>query len=354
MWRDHEGKQRARIFDRKADAERFLSTVEADLVRGQYVDPAAGQVTLGAYTDRWITAQVWRPSTRQHAESHIANHIGPALGARQISHVTRTDVQSFVRQLDIDKRLAPSTVESIYRRLVSILEAAVADRVIAHSPATRIALPKQNRRKADAVVVLESSQIEALADTVPPWLRAFVWTVATTGLRPGEAAGLTLERIDFMRRAITVDRQMITVTGQPLHLGPPKTAASIRTVPIPDSLVAGLNTHMAQYPPVEIEPGATLVFTNRDSRPLRRNVLGDVFDKARTKLGLPAEVRGWHALRHSYASMLIHAGLSVKAVQERLGHASATETLDTYAHLWPDSDDDTRAAVDAALNSGTG
>ena len=56
-----------------------------------------------------------------------------------------------------------------------------------------------------------------------------------------------------------------------------------------------------------------------------------------------------HALRHYYASLLIRYGESVKTVQVRLGHASAAETLDTYSHLWPDSDDRTRAAIDSVL-----
>ena len=60
---------------------------------------------------------------------------------------------------------------------------------------------------------------------------------------------------------------------------------------------------------------------------------------------------GFHALRHYYASLLIRHGESVKTVQERLGHASAVETLDTYSHLWPDSDDRTREAIDSVLGS---
>ncbi|WP_237394365.1 tyrosine-type recombinase/integrase [Mycobacterium paraintracellulare] len=65
---------------------------------------------------------------------------------------------------------------------------------------------------------------------------------------------------------------------------------------------------------------------------------------------LPAGT-GFHALRHYYASLLIRHGESVKTVQARLGHASAVETLDTYSHLWPDSDDRTRDAIDSVLGS---
>ena len=68
----------------------------------------------------------------------------------------------------------------------------------------------------------------------------------------------------------------------------------------------------------------------------------------RPAAGLPAR-SGLHSLRHYYASLLIRHGESVKTVQARLGHASAVETLDTYSHLWPDSDDRTREAVDAVL-----
>jgi integrase len=348
MWRDGQGRQRARTFDRKVDAERFLAQIEADLVRGHYIDPTAGQVTLSEYTEQWLAAQVWRPSTRYLAESHIKNHIGPALGSRPLATITRTDIQGFVRDLS-DQGLAPSTVKTIYARLVSILQAAVHDRVIAFTPAVKIALPKADRRANGSVVVLHIGDVHRIADAVPPWLRGLVWVMASAGLRPGEAAGLTVERVDFMRRHIVVDRQMLTVTGQPVQLAPPKTASSIRTVPIPDSLITELNRHMSAHPPAEVEPGATLLFTNLAGRALRRSTLAEVWGRARKTLDLPAEARGWHTLRHTYASMLIEGGLSVKAVQARLGHASATETLEVYSHLWPDSDDDTRAAVERGL-----
>ena len=69
-----------------------------------------------------------------------------------------------------------------------------------------------------------------------------------------------------------------------------------------------------------------------------------------SRRGAPART-GFHELRHFYASLLIRHGESVKTVQARLGHASASETLDTYSHLWPDSDDRTRAAVEAVLSA---
>jgi len=91
-----------------------------------------------------------------------------------------------------------------------------------------------------------------------------------------------------------------------------------------------------------------LAFTNTQGRPIRRNAFGVVWHRATRNAGLQKWAT-FHDLRHFYASLLIARGCSVKAVQLHLGHRSAMETLDTYSHLWPDSDDETRDAVDIAL-----
>ncbi len=358
VWRDFEGKQRSRHFERKSDARRFLSQIEADLVRGEYIDPLSGRMTLGTYVlgcstdsdDGWLAAQPWRPSTRELAESHLRAHILPAFGDRALAQITRTQVQGFVTRLS--DRLLPTTVEGIYRRLVSILESAVADRVIARSPAVKIKLPKRERHAADMIVVLDAESVHRLADAVPDDLRAFVWTMAAAGLRPGEAAGLTVERVDFLRKEIRVDRQLLTRIGMDPGLVPVKTEASIRVVPIPEALTRELAAHIEAHGTIEFDQGASLLFGSRDRAPLRRGTLAGIWHRASLRAELPDAARGWHSLRHSYASALIQAGLSVKAVQARLGHASAVETLDVYAHLWPDADDDTRNVIEATFSIG--
>ena len=352
LYRDNDGKQRSKSFDRKADAAKFLATVEADKLRGTYIDPRAGQITLNEYAETWMAAQVWRDSTRAMARTTLDKHIGPALGNRQLATITRTDVQGFVSTLGA-KGLAPGTIKAIYTRLVSILTAAVHDGKIIRSPAIKIQLPKPIKTAASQVLALDLDDVRNIAEAAPPHMTAFVWLIATAGLRPGEAAGLTVERVNFLEKTIDVDRQMVTPSKGPAHLAPTKTTASVRTVPINDSMVAELNRHMLDHRPVEIDPGATLIFTNSKGRPLRRNNLQMVWVEMRTALALPAEARGWHSLRHTYASALLHAGLSVKTVQARLGHASATETLEVYSHLWPDSEDDTRAAIDGWLSTPT-
>ena len=93
-----------------------------------------------------------------------------------------------------------------------------------------------------------------------------------------------------------------------------------------------------------------LVFTTADGKPVRRSSFAAAFAKAVKAAGAPPNTT-YHDLRHFYASLLIRHGESVKVVQRRLGHATAAETLDTYSHLWPDSEDLTRAAVDSVLRA---
>lgn len=92
------------------------------------------------------------------------------------------------------------------------------------------------------------------------------------------------------------------------------------------------------------------MFTREGGLPITRQLFGHTWRPAAVAAGLPAGT-GMHALRHYYASLLIRYGESVKTVQARLGHASATETLDVYSHWWPDSDDRTRDAIDSVLGA---
>ena len=102
-----------------------------------------------------------------------------------------------------------------------------------------------------------------------------------------------------------------------------------------------LAAHLAAFPAVD------LIFTNEAGDMIRRSNFGTMWRRVTKSVELDG--LHFHDLRHYYASLLIRHGESVKTVQARLGHANAAETLDTYSHLWPDSDDRTREAVDLVL-----
>jgi integrase len=339
-WREYPGgPQKTRHFDRKADAQQFLDGIRGDLAHGLYVDPAGRRTLFRDYAESWRAGQVHRPSTAAQAETYLRLHAYPTLGRRPIGAIRRSEIQAWVKALS--GKLAPGSVELVYRWVSTIFKAAVGDRLIAASPCIRIALPK---RADTEVVPLGVSEVESLVASVPDRYCALIVFAAGMGLRQGECFGLTMDRVDFLRRQVRVDRQLISASGGVPEFGPPKSRAGFRTVPIPEVVGSALAEHLARYGPGP----AGLVFTNTLGNPLRRNTAGDMWHRAAREAGLPAWAT-FHDLRHFYASLLISRGCSVKAVQKRLGHQSAMETLDTYGHLWPDSDDETRSAVDHVL-----
>lgn len=340
-YRTHSGgPQRARHFDRKIDAEQFLTRVTSRLLDGSYVDPSAGQIAFGSYATSWQAAQVHRPTTVAQVDAHLRNHVLPAFGERPIASIRPSEVQAWVkRRSDV---LAPATVEVVYRIFSAILADAVADRVIVRNPAKGVKLPHKAR---DPIVPPTVEQVEALLGEMPERYQAIVTLAAGTGMRQGECFGLTVDRVDFLRRSITVNRQLVLAGSGPPAFGPPKTEASIRSIPLPDVVGTALAAHLEHYP----AGSDGLIFTNARDAPIRRNRFNELWRPATIRAGV--EVLRFHDLRHFYASLLIEHGESVKVVQARLGHASASETLDTYAHLWPDNEERTRAAVDEVLGS---
>ncbi len=341
-WRDPDGRQRKRSFPRKVDADRFLTSVEHGMLTGTYVDPAAGKVTFQEYAEQWRAGQVHRPTTTAHVETMLRRHAYPVLGARPLASIRPSEVQAWVKRLSLT--LAPATVGVVHGLVAAVFKAAVRDRLLTGSPCEGVKLPKKEPKK---IVPLSTEAVQALAEAVPERYRALVVLAAGTGLRQGEAFGLTLDRVDFLRRTVTVDRQLVLVPGRAPFHAPPKTSASYRTVPLPQVVAEALAEHLRAFP-VELD---RLLFTTPAAEPLRRTSFSStVWRPAVKRGGLDGAV--FHELRHYYASLLIRHGESVKVVQARLGHATAAETLDTYSHLWPDSEDRTREAVDVVLGSG--
>ena len=267
-------------------------------------------------------------------------HAYPFLGRRSLGAVRRSEIQAWVKHRSVV--LAPASVEVLYRWVATIFKAAVGDRLIAVSPCDRIARPKRPRHE---IAPLEVEPVERLVVAMPARHRALIVFAAGTGLRQGECFGLTVDRVDFLRGQVRVDRQLVGVADFRPVFGPPKSAAGFRTVPLPSTVTDALAAHLGRH-----RPGRDgLVFTNRFGEPLRRSAFGEAWHRAAAAAELP-EWATFHDLRHFYASLLIARNCSIKAVQKRLGHQSATETLDTYSHLWPDRDDETRAAVDSVLS----
>lgn len=209
--------------------------MQHDLLTGAYVDPARSRTTVTDFYRTWSARQPWRPSTRESVRTRIDNHVLPVLGARPFSSLRRGDVEAWLA----GRRLAPSTAGIALQQLSSMLEAAVADGLIARNPARGVRRPKVN---GALVVPFTPEEIDRLIEAAAPSFAVALVLGARCGLRDGEAAGLTVDRVDFLRRELTVDRQLVTGRsgGLPTSFGPLKTANSYRTVPLADSTVTVL------------------------------------------------------------------------------------------------------------------
>jgi integrase len=340
-WRDLEtGKQRAKTFRRKGDASRHGVKMEAAKLDGTYLDSVAGKTTFKRYAEDWRKRQVHRESTAAQLRTHFTRHVYPKIGHRPLVAIRPSEIQGLVKSLSTD--LAPATVAVVHSWVSGVFKAAVADRMIAASPCSSTKLPEIERPK---VVPIPKETVGALADAIDARYRALIVLGAGTGMRIAEALGLTVDRIDFLRREIRVDRQLVRAKGPVPAFGPVKDRKNRpRTIPVGTIVLDELARHLATY-----GPGPEgLVFTTVHRGKVAHGTWSGIWQPAASQCGI-ATGDGFHLLRHFYVSTLIAAGRSVKEVQERLGHASASMTLDVYAHLWPSDEDQTRAVTDRVL-----
>lgn len=334
-YRDPSGKEHSRHFERKVDATRWEKAITASLVTGTYVQPNAGKVAFREYAEQWRVVQIHRAGTAKHIKGALDRHVYPVIGCRSLESILPSELQTMVKGM----MLSPSSTRVTWRYVSAIFKAAVLDRRIVASPCQGVKLPRVERQQVE---VIDTETVRSMVDAMPERSRCMVTVAAGTGMRQGEIFGVTLDRVDFLRRTVRVDRQIVDGGV----FGPPKTDASVRTIPLPQSVVDALAVHLRTFPAGD----GGLIFTRPTGQPWSRSAFSDWWGKARVRSGTDVEVT-MHSLRHFYASLLIRHGESVKVVQIRLGHATAAETLDTYSHLWPDSEDRTRDAVDTVLGA---
>lgn len=337
-WREYPGApEKSRQFDRKVDADFFRDRVAGDLARGDYVDPNEGRrIIFGKFAEEYLAGQPWGQATRAGQSVIYETYIAPTFAKRQIGTIKASELQAWATGL----KLAPSTTAGVVRQMKAIFKAAEKDRIVGRSPATDIAIAKQ-RRKLDPPLPHES--VMAIAESIVPELRAAVLLAGVAGPRQGELFGITGDRIHWLKRELTIDRQMVTPRGHPPAFGPPKTGDSDRVVYLDDETMGMLGQHVERF---GLGGDDGLLF-HRNGDPLNRSAGYHAFVAAKKRAGVDRK-GGWHLLRHYAASALISEGLSVTAVAATLGHSPAV-CLKTYAAWFPDEADQVRSAMASSM-----
>ena len=225
--------------------------------------------------------------------------------------------------------------------LKQVLNAAVDDRMIPSNPAKKLRLP---RHVPVEMVIPTVEEVDAIRNNIDERFRALVVVGLGLGLRQGEVFGLSIDRVDFLRREVKIDRQLKRQERGTI-LGTLKTDNSYRTIPLPDLVGDELALHLERFP--NDDPDGLLFVASQGGR-LRADSWGRrTWKPAVLAAGRPE--LGFHSLRHFYASALIRDGQSAAAVSRRLGNTAAMVN-ETYSHLWPDEDDRTRSTIDGLFS----
>ena len=333
-YRDADGKEHARHFPRKIDAQKWLDGVTAAIVAGSYVDPKAGRVTFRSFFNEWASRQLWTAGSARAMDLSVrcTTFEDVELGKIRPSHV-----ESWVKKM-VQDGLASNTIRTRFNNVRSIFRGAVMDRVISGDPSIGIRLPRI-RKHQHAMEIPTPEQVGAILAGADDWFRPMIALCAFAGLRVGEASAVQLGDIDFLRRTLNVSRQVQRPVGAPAEVRLPK-YGSERVVHIPEALVMMLSQHIERY---GCRGENQWLFSTAGDLPVHVNTLSEWWRKLVRRQGLEG-VR-LHDCRHFFASGLIAAGCDVVTVQRAMGHSAATTTLNTYSHLWPTAEDRTRTAA---------
>ncbi|MFE0089502.1 MULTISPECIES: site-specific integrase [Streptomyces] len=365
-----DGTEKSKSFpDRhKRLAEQWLTEIASDMSRGRYIDPRAARITFKSYAEKWLKTHGIDPASQVVVEQRLRLHAFRLIGSRPLDSFRPEHIRGLVSALESDPAVSGGYAKNIYGDVRAVLSAAVDDGLLPRNPcsAKSVRPPAAEQRR---VVPWLPAQVQAVRAALPQRYRPMADVGAGCGLRQGEIVGLAEDALDFDGGIIRVVRQVKLIRGKAVF-APPKCNKE-RDVPLPPSVAEALRAHMDAFKPVEItlpwrkpdgpKVSARLLFTNTASGLVwRSNFNIQEWKPALAEAGLIAEAgddgkypsareHGMHALRHFYASVLLDAGESIKAVSEYLGHADPGLTLRVYAHLMPSSQERTRKAVDRVL-----
>lgn len=335
--RDPAGKQHAKaIGTRKKDAEAYVTRTQAQVDAGTYRE--LDKIAFPDFAERWLrdyaSVQV-KPSTMLNYRSMTYSSLIPYFGNVPLSSIKTADIQRYVAQR-LDSGTKPATVQKALVMLKSMLKQAVEWDYLRTNPAQAVKAPKKQHVEMDCLVPEEIPIL--LAAFAPEW-RPLFFTLIFTGMRLGEVLALQWSDLDWNGGTIRVRRTVWKGKFQD-----PKTHNSVRTIGMSPRLAAVLQEHKLYAP----WSANDLVFCTESGAFIDdANLRNRVFEPALRNAGL-RKMR-IHDLRHTFASLLINQGENLKYVQNQLGHASITTTVDRYGHLMPDAHIGASKRLDATV-----
>ena len=347
-------------YESKKEAEQELAKVLAALATGVHIEPSK-MLLCDFLRSEWLLAirPTIRPTTFSSYKTHVERHIIPRIGSLQLQQITGVQINLLYARLlsEPDPHghlLSPATVRRVHATLHRALKDAVRWSRLSRNPVDSADPPRaagfdREMKVWTATEVRSFLERERESDLYPLWL-----LLATTGMRRGEALGLSWEDLDLEAGRLSVTKTLI-MNGYATMLSTPKTKKGRRLIVLDQATISALRKLRTQQMKVHLQQGlpwkeSQPVFVTEAALPYHPERVSKLFAQAAKQAGLP-RIR-LHDLRHTYATLALSAGVHPKVISERLGHASIAITLDCYSHCLPTLSEEAAARVAALVVPG--
>ena len=302
-----------------ADVKTKLDNVKSPAIQSIEGAPRTLKETLAGYM--FSVKSKLKPSTYAVYQRYIENHIVPYFGNARCETLSQAMFQGFADKL-LENGLSVVTVQSVFSFLKSSAKPALA------KDALSVSLPKPPKHEVEFFSVNEQKRLESAAKASGVINFLSVILCLYTGIRIGEVSGLQWEDIDFERKAMSIRRtlqRIHCINGERrtrIAVLTPKSPSSMRTIPLPNFLIDVLREYKTK--------AESAFVLSQDGQPVEPRNIQYRFKK----LLKTADVKqvNFHATRHTFSVRALENGFDVKSLSEILGHASATITLNKYAH----------------------
>jgi len=336
-----------------AGRTRAIATAKAEAAKAEIIRTgslATGRESAGAYLARWVESirATVRPNTHDGYERTLRLHVIPELGHIALRRLGPADLAAAYQRM-LDKGLSPRSVQLAHVILHRALRQAERWGLVNRNVARLVDPPRPERTE---IRPLSPDELRTLLEAARGDHHEALYVVAvTTGMRWGELTGLRWRDVDLAAGVVTVRQQAQRTRGGWAFVEP-KTAKGRRAITIPALAVAALRQQRGDGDAVvQLPIPDALVFPNEAGRPLeRQNFARRHFRPLLDRAGL-RPIR-FHDLRHSAATLLLSEGVHPKVVQERLGHATISTTMDIYSHVMPTMQQETAARLDRFFEAG--
>lgn len=340
------GKRLSKDFSTKSEAQTWIRSVQTNIDHGFQI--VGSSMTLEEYLPEWLENRrlSLRAKTAHQYSRIITNHILPTFGKSKMRDLRLVDIERFYSQL-LQNGMGARTIRVIHNILHSALDKAVRYGLVVYNPTQGATLPKYTH---DEMMVLDADQVSRFlvaAKNSPNY--ALFHLAITTGMRMGELFGLKWSDILWNSDVVHVQRQKQYLPGQGCQFVDPKTKAGRRTIKLGEGSLDVLRHHREFQEYQKIRAGARwhnldLVFPNSLGGPGDASNVRLDFNQILEFAGLP-KMR-FHDLRHTAASLLLNNKVSVIVVSKVLGHSKPSVTLDIYAHVFHDMQDEAAVVMD--------